>query len=43
MPTLSVELQAIADEPLPPVAVDDDVWQVVLATLLAEVAAPELN
>jgi hypothetical protein len=43
MPTLARELQAIADEPLPPDAADDDVWQVVLTTLLAEVATPELN
>jgi hypothetical protein len=43
IPTLARELQAIADEALPPDAADDDVWQVVLTTLLAEVATPERN
>jgi hypothetical protein len=43
LPALAPELQAIADEPLPATAADDDVWEVVCGALLADVAAPERN
>jgi hypothetical protein len=43
MPTLAAELRAIAGEPLPERAVDDDVWEVTCAALLTDVARPELN
>jgi hypothetical protein len=42
MPELAAELRAIGEEPLPS-ADDDDVWEVVCAALLADVARPELN
>jgi hypothetical protein len=43
MPTLAAELRAIAGEPLPERAADDDVWEVTCAGLLTDVARPELN
>lgn len=43
IPALAGELQAIAGEPPPDDADTDDVWQVVVTFLLAEVAMPELN
>jgi hypothetical protein len=43
MPELAVELKALAAEPLPERAADDDVWQEACLHLLAEVGRPELN
>jgi hypothetical protein len=43
MPRLAAELEVITDEPLPEDAAADDVWQIVLTQLLAEVAMPEMN
>jgi hypothetical protein len=43
LPALAPELLAIADEPLPATAADDDAWEVVCGALLADVAAPERN
>jgi hypothetical protein len=43
MPDLAVELKALAVEPLPERAEDDDVWQEACVHLLAEVGRPELN
>jgi hypothetical protein len=43
MPALAAELKAIAAEPLPERAVDDDVWQEACVHLLEEVGHPELN
>lgn len=43
IPALAAELEAIAREPLPDVPAADDVWEVVVRTLLADVARPELN
>jgi hypothetical protein len=43
MPVLAGELRLIGDEPLSTGAGDDDVWAVVCAALLADVARPELN
>lgn len=43
LPALAPELQAIADEPLPARAAEDDVWEVVCGALLADVAAPSRN
>lgn len=43
LPALAPELQAIADEPLPATAAEDDVWEVVCGALLADVAAPWRN
>jgi hypothetical protein len=43
MPSLAVELRAIALEPLPARPEDDDVWAEVCALLLADVARPDLN
>jgi hypothetical protein len=43
MPDLAVELKALASEPLPERAEDDDVWQEACVHLLAEVGRPDLN
>jgi hypothetical protein len=43
MPTLASELRALAAEPLPPRAEDDDVWEEVCTLLLAGLARPDLN
>jgi hypothetical protein len=43
MPDLAVELKALASEPLPDSAEDDDVWQEACARLLADVGRPDLN
>lgn len=43
IPALATELRALADEPLPERALDDDVWCAVCTALLAEVARPDLN
>jgi hypothetical protein len=43
MPELAVELKALAAEPLPNRAEDDDVWQEACVHLLAEVGRPDLN
>jgi hypothetical protein len=43
MRPLALALKAIAAEPLPADAADDDVWQEAAAHLLREVARPELN
>jgi hypothetical protein len=43
MPELAVELKALAAEPLPDHAADDDVWREACLHLLAEVGRPELN
>jgi hypothetical protein len=43
IPALATELRALAAEPLPERAVDDDVWGAVCTALLAEVARPDLN
>ncbi len=43
LPSLAPELRALADEPLPATAGEDDVWAVVVAALLEEVAQPALN
>ena len=43
MPKLAAELRAIAGEPLPERAVDDDVWEVTCAGLLTDIARPDLN
>jgi hypothetical protein len=40
---LARELRSLADEPLPSTPAEDEVWQVVVAALLADVATPELN
>jgi hypothetical protein len=40
---LATELQAIAREPLPRTAGEDDVWNAVCEELLADIALPELN
>ena len=41
--SLAVELEQIAAEPLPADTALDDVWEVVVHTLLAELAQPSLN
>jgi hypothetical protein len=43
MPPLAAELRALAAEPLPARAEDDDVWQEVCTALLADAAKPELT
>jgi hypothetical protein len=43
MPALARELRALAAEPLPACATDDDVWEEVCTLLLADVARPDLN
>jgi hypothetical protein len=43
MPALATELRALAAEPLPSQAADDDVWKEVCTALLAGVARPRLN
>jgi hypothetical protein len=43
MPTLASELRALAAEPLPARAEDDDVWEEVCTLLLADLARPDLN
>jgi hypothetical protein len=43
IPELAVELKALAAEPLPNRAEDDDVWQEACVHLLAEVGRPDLN
>ena len=43
LPVLAWELRAIAGEPLPERAEDDDVWEEVCTLLLAGVARPDLN
>ncbi len=43
MPALAAELRALAAEPLPPRASDDDVWEEVCMLLLADATRPELN
>ena len=43
MPTLAGELRALAAEPLPARAEDDDVWEEVCTLLLAGLARPDLN
>jgi hypothetical protein len=43
MPALAAELRALAAEPLPASATDDDVWEEVCTLLLADAARPELN
>jgi hypothetical protein len=43
LPVLAAELRAIATEPLPIRAEDDDVWNEVCTLLLADVARPESN
>lgn len=43
VPALAAQLEAIAVEPLPDDPAADDVWEVVVRTLLARVARPELN
>ncbi len=43
VPALAAQLEAIAAEPLPEDAAADDVWEVVVRTLLADAARPELN
>jgi hypothetical protein len=43
MPDLAVELKALAAEPLPGRAEDDDVWEEACVHLLAEVGRPDLN
>ena len=43
LPALAAELRAIAAEPLPRRAAEDDAWTVVSARLQAEVIRPELN
>jgi hypothetical protein len=43
MPELAAELRALAAEPLPAHAADDDVWEEVCTVLLAGVARPDLN
>ena len=43
MPQLAVELQALANEPLPDLSEEDDVWEEVCNLLLADVARPDLN
>jgi hypothetical protein len=43
MPALAAELRALAAEPLPACAVDDDVWEEVCTVLVADVARPDLN
>lgn len=43
MPVLAAELRALAAEPLPACAADDDVWEHLCTWLLADVAKPELN
>ena len=43
MPALAAELRAIASEPLPARAENDDVWSEVCTLLLADVAGPERN
>jgi len=43
IPALATELRALAVEPLPERALDDDVWGAVCTALLAEVARPDLN
>ena len=43
MPALAAELCALAAEPLPSRAEDDDVWEEVCTLLLAGVARPDLN
>ena len=43
MPDLAVQLKALAAEPLPERAEEDDVWQEACVQLLAEVGRPDLN
>ncbi len=43
MPALAAELRALAAEPLPACATDDDVWEEVCTLLLSDVARPDLN
>jgi hypothetical protein len=43
LPALAAELRALAAEPLPPRASDDDIWEEVCTLLLADVTRPDLN
>jgi hypothetical protein len=43
LPSLAPQLRALAEEPLPGTAAEDDVWAVVAGALLEEVVQPRLN
>jgi hypothetical protein len=43
LPSLGPQLRALAEEPLPETAGEDDVWAVVVAALVEEVMQPALN